>query len=440
MKILTKHIIRHRSRPQKQDDFGGTAALFFACAALALIGMFAPHVRAAEDVLVMRVGKVVTMDAKETVVNNAVVVVRGGKFESVKKGSEMPAGQEPAGARVIEMPECWLVPGFVDCHNHTGGSLRDLNDMVYLTNPGLRTLDTVVPESDDVKRGRMGGVTTALLIPGSGTNLSGFGTIVKFAGDTVDEMVLKAPGSIKIAQAGNPERYWYGVGRTMMNYNTRQTLTKAQRYHEAWTAFEKGTAKEKPAFDPVFDDFRGLFRHEYVASMHTQIYQVVMTSIDMMARKFKVRTVLDHSTFDAWKNAPVILETGEDMIQTICGPRTFYLDPTQRRMNGIAARWSQAGLKQVGINTDAPVIPQEELPFQAAMNCWFGFKPYLALKALTSVPAGALMVDDRVGSIEAGKDADFGVWTGDPLDPRSRCKITVINGKIVNDGRGGQRW
>ena len=110
--------------------------------------------------------------------------------------------------------------------------------MVYLTNPGLRTLDAVNPESDDVKMARSGGVTTALLIPGSGTNMSGFGTIVKFAGRTVDEMVLKSPGSLKIAQAGNPERYWYGVGRSFMNYNTRQTLQKALAYHRAWEAFE----------------------------------------------------------------------------------------------------------------------------------------------------------------------------------------------------------
>ncbi|MGE3109411.1 MAG: amidohydrolase family protein [Phycisphaerales bacterium] len=405
--------------------------------ASAMVGAAGASLRAADDVLAFRVGKVVTMDSKDTVVNNAVVIVRGGKIESVHRARE---AKIPADARTIEMDECWLVPGLIDCHNHTGGSLRDLNDMVYLTNPGLRTLDTVVPESDDVKRARMGGVTSALLIPGSGTNMSGFGTIVKFAGDTVDEMVMKSPGSLKIAQAGNPERYWYGVGRSMMNYNTRQTLQRALDYHRAWEAYEKGQTTQKPEYNPIFEDFRGLFRQEYIASMHTQIYQVVMTSIDMMARKFKVRTVLDHSTFDGWKNARNVLDVGEDMVKTICGPRAFFLDSTQRRMNGIAARWHQGGVKQIGINTDAPVIPEEELPYQAAMNCWFGFQPYLALKAVTSVPASALMIEKRVGSIEPGKDADFGVWTGDPIDPRSQCKITVINGKIVSDGREGQRW
>lgn len=389
------------------------------------------------DVTVYRVGKILTMNADDAVINNAVVVVRDNKIEAVGKPSDVKV---PEGASVVEMPDCWLVPGLVEGHNHTAGGLGDLNDMVYLTNPGLRTLDTVVPESDDVKQARAGGVTSALLIPGSGTNISGFGTLVKFAGATVDEMVIKAPGSIKVAQAGNPERYWYGVGRTMMNYNTRQTLEKALAYHEAWTAFEKGETITKPAFNPIYDDFRGLFRREYVASVHTQIYQVVMTTLDMLAVKLKLHTVLDHSTFDAWKLARIVKEIGEDNVWTICGPRAFYLDNTVRSMRGISASWYGNGLRHVGTNTDAPVIPQEQLPFQAAMGCYFGTPRYHAIKSITQIPAEAMLIADRVGSIQPGKDADFGIWTGDPIDPRSSCRLTVINGKVVHDGRNGSRW
>lgn len=387
--------------------------------------------------IVFKVGKVLTMDPHDTVVNNAVLIVQSGKIVSLSPAASAPI---PNGATTIDLPECWLVPGFIDCHNHTAGSIGDLNDMVYLTNPGLRTLDTVSPNSPDVKTARSGGVTTALLIPGSGTNMSGFGTICKFAGDSVDQMVLKYPGSLKIAQAGNPERYWYGVGRSFMNYNTRQTLLKALKYHKAWEDFEGGRTKVKPEFDPTFDDFRGLFRRDFIASVHTQIYQVVLTSVDMLAKKLHLRTVLDHSEFDAWKMAPVLLETGEDNVWTVCGPRVLHFDQSQRRVVGLAERWWQAGVRKIGINTDAPVIPEEQLPYQAAMACWFGFSPYQAIVGLTRVPAEALMVDKRVGSIEPGKDADLCIWTGDPIDPRSSCVITVINGRIVHDGREGARW
>ena len=64
-----------------------------------------------------------------------------------------------------------------------------------------------------------------------------------------------------VAQAGNPERYWYGVARSFMNYNTRQTLEKARQYHLAWKQWEEGDSAEKPPYDPIWHDFRGLFTH-----------------------------------------------------------------------------------------------------------------------------------------------------------------------------------
>ena len=384
--------------------------------------------------LAVRVGKVIMMDAENTVINNAVVLVKDGVIEGLGRVDEIAV---PDGYKLIDARDKWLVPGLIDCHNHTGGSLRDLNDMYYLTNPGLRTLETIVPESDGVKIARAGGVTTVLVIPGSGTNMSGFGTIVKMAGDSVDEMVYRAPGSLKIAQAGNPEWYWYGVGRSFMNYNTRQTLEKARDYHLEWEAFEKGMTDIEPAYDPIFHDFRGLIAGEFPVTVHTQIYQVVMTTVDMLARKFRLRTVLDHSTFDGFKVAPLVLEAD---IYTINGPRQYWFDRSQRKMHGNAARWWQGGVHKLGINTDAPVVPQEELPFQAAMACWYGWKPYPALRGLTRIPAEALMIEDGVGSIEVGKDADFGIWTGDPIDPRSSCELTVINGRVVYDAAVKRRF
>lgn len=382
------------------------------------------------------VGKVVTMDADDRVINNAVVIVRDGKIAEIGRKRDIKI---PENAVRVERPDLWLVPGLVELHNHTAGALSDLNDGVYLTNPGLDSRFTVSPNTPDAVRAREGGVTTVLLIPGSGNNMSGFGTIVKFADGNVEDVILQSPGSIKVAQAGNPERYWYGVGRTFMNYNTRQTLERARDYHLAWSEFEAGNTTTRPAFDPAFDGFRGLFRREFVASVHTQQYQLVMTTVDMLANKLGIKTVLDHSTFDAWKVAPLVLEAGEENVFTICGPRAMYFDPTQRKIHGIVARWYQGGITKLGINTDSPVIPQEELTFQAAMACWFGYKPYKALAGLTRIGAEALNIENRVGTIEVGKDADFALWTGDPIDPRSACLVTVINGNIVQSDTANDR-
>lgn len=384
---------------------------------------------AAADSIAFKVGKVVTMDKEDRVINNAVVLVEAGKISAIGRARDI---EIPQGAKVVERPELWLVPGLVECHNHTGGGSSDLHDYIYLTNPGLRTLESIVPDNPEMVRARAGGVTTVLTIPGSGNNMSGFGTILKTAGSSsVEEAVLKAPGSLKIAQAGNPERYFYGVGRSFMNFNTRQTLRKARDYHLARTAWEQGELAEEPPKDLHWEEFRALFRRETVASMHTQIYQVLMTSVKMIAGEFGIRTVLDHSTFDAWKVAPLVLE--DETIYTINGPRQIHYDRTQRKIMGNAARWWQGGIRKLGINTDAPVVPQEELFYQATMACYYGWTPYEALKGVTRIPAEALMMDHRLGSISIGLDADFCLWTGDPIDPRSSCEMAVIDGKITYD-------
>ncbi|MEE2882295.1 MAG: amidohydrolase family protein [Planctomycetota bacterium] len=392
-----------------------------------LLGMTDPV--SAADSLVFRVGKVVTMDQEDRVINNAVVVVEDGKIAVIGRARDI---EIPAGVTVVERPELWLVPGLVECHNHTGGGSSDLHDYIYLTNPGLRTLESIIPDNPEMERARAGGVTTILTIPGSGNNMSGFGTILKTAGgSSVEDAVLKSPGSLKIAQAGNPERYFYGVGRSFMNFNTRQTLRKARDYHLARTAWEQGELKEEPPKDLHWEEFRPLFRRETVASIHTQIYQVLMTTVKMVAGEFGIRTVLDHSTFDAWKVAPLVLE--DETIYTINGPRQIHYDRTQRRIMGNAARWWQGGIRKLGINTDAPVVPQEELFYQATMACYYGWTPYEALKGVTRIPAEALMMDHRLGSIRVGLDADFCLWTGDPIDPRSSCEMAVIDGKITYD-------
>ncbi len=385
-----------------------------------------------------RVGKIVTMDDEDRVINNATVLVKDGRIEALGKSRDLKI---PAGYQVHDHPGFWLVPGLVDCHNHTMGSIRDLNDMVYLTNPGLRTLETIIPEGDEVRHAKTGGVTTVLLIPGSGTNMSGFGTITKTAGKTVDEMVVKSPGSLKIAQAGNPESYWYGVRRSFMNYNTRQTLEKAREYHLEWKKHESGETAEKPSYDPLWHDFRGLFERKYIVSVHTQWYQVLMTSVLMLAREFKLRVVLDHCTFEAWKVAPIFKD--DPSIYTINGPRQFYFDRTQRKMMGHAARWWQGGIRNLGINTDSVSrggIRQEDLSYQATIACWYGWKPYPALRGITRVPAEALMLEKDIGSIEKGKEAEFAIWSGDPLDPRSHCAVTVIRGRVVYEGKKDRRF
>ena len=91
--------------------------------------------------------------------------------------------------------------------------------------------------------------------------------------------------------------------------------------------------------------------------------------------------------------------------------------------------------------TDAPVLPQQDLPLQAGMAVRFGLPKELRIPALTRVPAQALGIWDRVGSLEPGKDADVALWTGDPCDPKSACLVTFVNGRLAYDARTmGRRY
>jgi len=394
--------------------------------------------------LALRVAKVVALDDADTVINDAVVLVRDGRIEALGPVAQVSI---PEGYRRLDFGQCWLLPGIVEAHDHSAaGGWGDLNDMVYQTNPGLDTRCVPIPDNEWIRAARRGGVTTVLFIPGSGTNLAGMGTVVSTAGRTPDEITLRTPGSLKVAQAGNPEWYFGGNGRMFMNWNLRQTLRKAQAYCEqhATALSPRGEARRPPPdavepavdFDPIWDKFRPVFARQIPVLVHTQMYQVVMMTITMITGEFRLWTVLGHCTFNAWKLGPVVRETDAWVIN---GPRQYEFDRTARRMIGNVSGWWKNGVRRVGVNTDAPVVPQEELTYQAAMACWYGWLPYPALRGITNITSKAIGFYDRLGSVEVGKQADLSIWTGDPIDPRSACLMTIVNGKIEYDGTQGMR-
>jgi imidazolonepropionase-like amidohydrolase len=300
-------------------------------------------------------------------------------------------------------------------------------------------METLTPNNEYVQDARAAGITSMLLIPGSGNNMAGFGTLIKSAGRTTDDIILRAPGVIKISQAGNPERYWYGVGRSFMYWNLRTTLEELKAYHEAWCAYEEGKVKEPPEVDPRMEKFRGLFRHEYGALVHTQGYQLMMNTTLQLWDYLGIWLVIGHGTFDGYKTAPLLAPRN---MPVVAGPRNLWVDRHDRRINGVPAKYNEGGVETLGTNTDAPVLPIEEHFYQATLGVRLGWDDsYDALKGLTWVGARAGLIDHRVGSIEPGKDADLALFKGDPIDPRSPCVLTIVNGEVAYDAaRDGQRY
>lgn len=402
--------------------------------------------------IALRARKILTMaESGPEVIDNGVLLSLDGRIVAVGPASQVEVPEEYV---VIDVGERWLMPGLVELHHHSAtGQLpfpADINDMVYLANPGLRVSATVVPGNSLLKRGIAGGVTSALFIPGSGTNIGGQGVLLKLGEERYEDMELRNPGSMKLAQSGNPERFTIGVGRSFMNWHTRNTLRRGKNYHAAWKAFEEGRGP-RPEKNPQWEIFRALFDHETQVSVHTQIYQVVLMTITMVRMEFGLDAYIDHGSFDGYKTAELAEREG---VPAILGPRMIqssrppFIDQ-DGQIRGIAAEYQKRGHTNVGFNTDCVdggafiTPPQEELQLQAGMAVRYGFddSELQAVKGLTIVPARAAGLDHRLGSLEVGKDADVVVIGGHPADPRNAVEMVLTNGRVVYDAeRDGRRW
>jgi imidazolonepropionase-like amidohydrolase len=265
---------------------------------------------------------------------------------------------------------------------------------------------------------------------------------------------VRNPGSLKIAQAGNPEGWTVGIGRSFMNYDLREVLRRGTLYAEQWKAYEEhkgtngnGAAAPERNFD--LDIFRALLAKTTQISTHTQIFQVVLMTLTMLRQEFGFDCYIDHGEMAGYKLAGLAEKLG---VPVISGPREIEI-PTRTFINwtgsnpeailGIAAEYQKGGVKMLGFNTDAPVIPAEELPVQATESVHYGLddSQLESVRGLTIVPAMTAGIAKRVGSLEPGKDADVVIVTGDPIDPRNVVEKVYIDGKSVYDtAKERRRW
>ena len=403
---------------------------------------------AAAESVALRAAKILTSSAGEVpaVIDDGVVVVEDGVIVAIGPADSI---ELPADVELIDVGDNWLMPGMVDLHCHVAGrslfEVNDLNDGVFLTNPGLRASASVVPQVDTLEMGLAGGVTSVLYIPGSATNIGGQGVLLKTGFDTFGEMLIRNPGSMKLAQAGNPERFVWGVGRSFMNWNTRDTFKRGLGRAKARAAGATVETIEKA--DPQFEVFDHLLRNEIRVSAHTQVYQVVLMTVTMVKMELGVGVFIDHGTIGAWQAAAI---AAANDVPAIIGPRSIdtprfqsVLPADAVGIRSVAAGYQALGHPQVGFNTDSPVIPQEELSLQATLASRYGFKDeaFQTVLGLTIVPARAARIDHRVGSLEVGKDADILVISGHPADPRTAVDSVWIEGQLIYDAtRDGRRW
>ena len=361
-------------------------------------------------------------------IDGAVLLEQGGRILAVGPSDTTAI---PPDALIVDHGDNWLSPGFVDLHHHvSSGGGNDINDMTMPLNAQMRTLDVVKPSTLAIKRCAAGGVTTTLFIPGSGTFISGFGTLLKMrGGGTLEAMVIKELGAMKVAQGFNPERNSGDLGTTRMGSSALliERLEQGRDYAKAWRDHAAGDAP-KPEQQPALEQLRKVFDLEVPVIIHTAGLRDCLATARMFQETFPVRMILSHGSFDGWVAAEPLAKKETPLN---LGPRMYQLG-RYGEMQGMCQAFWDAGCTNMSINTDAPVIPAEELQIQAAMAVRLGLPYEAALAALTIVPAHQIGLDDRVGSLTVGKDADFLVTAGDPLDPRQPPSKVYIEGQLIH--------
>ncbi len=363
------------------------------------------------------------------------LLLDGGKIAALGRNLAVPEGTE-----VFDATDCLVTPGLMDAHTHIGldeEAIRwegaDYNEASDPLTPNMRGIDGINPQDEAFRLALAGGVTAAVTGPGSANVLGGTFVALKLAGRVTDEMILKDPAAMKAAFGENPKGCYGQNGRkapvTRMGIAAllRETLEKTRRYAEAIEAAGDDRSK-LPAYDQKLEAMLPVIRGEIPLKCHAHRADDMLTAI-RIAEEYGIRLTLDHCT-DGHLIADVLAEKGYPVLvgPSLGNKSKFELKNKTFATPGILYK---AGL-EVCIITDAPVIPLYYLPLCAGLAVREGLPEDAAWRAVTINPAKAAGVADRVGSLEAGKDADVVVFAGNPLrEIQAAARQVFVNGRPV---------
>ncbi|MGY5855972.1 MAG: amidohydrolase [Candidatus Thorarchaeota archaeon] len=370
-------------------------------------------------------------------------VLFNGKIKAIGKNVEIPSG-----TKTIDVEGKFIVPGFIDAHTHQGlfdGSIgwagSDGNEMTRAVTPEMRGIDSFNPDEPSLKEVLFGGVTCMNTGPGSGNVISGEAFVIKATGASiVDEMILLSPSGLKVAFGENPKRVHGGDKRTpSTRMGVASLLRKAlvdalnhrrelQGYLEkAEEAKKKGEAPPNPPKrDLGLETLIKVLNREIPIHAHAHRADDIATVI-RIAKEFEIDVVLIHCT-EGHKISKLIAKSG---FPAVIGPTLYWTSKPETRERGFRTviELHKAGVK-VALQTDS-LTPMNYFPIIPMNVIKEGMSKEDALKCVTINPAEMLRIDDRVGSLEQGKDADIVIWSGDPFDFYSKVEQVFIEGKNI---------
>ena len=347
-----------------------------------------------------------------------------GVFTQVGKNLTPDVGEDAQ-----DLNGLFVFPGLVESHCHLGmeeTAIRfegdDVNEITDPITPNMRGIDGCNPMDETIESALKGGVTTVAAGPGSANVLGGTFFAYKTKGNCIDEMTIQNPIAMKAAFGENPKRCYQGKKidtRMQISALLRETLEKTKEY------LAKKEAGKDVAYDQKLEAMIPVVKKELPLKCHAHRADDILTAI-RIAKEENIKITLDHVT-DARCILPQIKESG---FPCICGPALTHKSKFELANMSFETpnELYKAGIL-FSIITDSPVIPQQYLSLSAALAAKAGLPEYEAIKAITINPAKILGLDNRVGSIKVGKDADFVICTKNILDTQNEITAVYVDGK-----------
>lgn len=335
--------------------------------------------------------------------------------------------------QVLDVEGSLVMPGIIEAHCHMGITEEkkgmegdDCNENVNPVTPYLRAIDAINPMDAAFNDALQAGITSAMIGPGSANVVGGQFAFVKTHGRCIDDMIVKAPAAMKVAFGENPKVNYSGQGtspstRMAIAALLREELTKAVAYREKR---EKDRDAEK---DFRYECWLPVLRGEIPLKAHAHRADDILTAV-RIAKEFHLRMTLDHCS----EGHLIMEELKAAGFPAIVGPDMA----SRNKIEVQNMAFKTAGLLSgrgilTAITTDHPVSKIQFLPTCAGLAVKAGMSPEEGLRSITINAAKICGVDDRVGSLAPGKDADIAVFTGNPMEVAAKTRYTLIDGEIV---------
>ena len=381
--------------------------------------------------LLIQNAKLFTMGDKDYL-DGGDVLVEGGKITAVG------TGLSAKGAKVVNAKGLYMLPGLIDAHCHVGiyeDAMRDEgadgNEMVNPVTPQMRGIDAINPYDRCFEEAMQAGVTTVSTGPGSANVVGGQFAVLKTNPGTVESRIIKEPQALKTAFGENPKRVYSAQKKSPSTRMAtaaifRQAMLDGLSYH---AKMQQEDESKRPERDLGKEMLALAATGKIRVKAHAHRADDILTAI-RLRDEFGLDMSIEHCT----EGYLIADEIKKANIPVIIGP--LLSDRSKIELKNLSFTAPnvlyKAGVR-FAIMTDHPVIPLQYLFLSAALAVREGLPEREALLAMTKNAAWAIGLEDRLGSLEAGKDADFALYEGHPLDARGSAKQVYINGELVHE-------